>query len=297
MSADPVNRFRRFARAVTREVGALDTSFLGRGRPLGAARVINAIGSGRSDVAELRAYLGLDSGLMSRLLRGLEDEGLIRTTPHPEDARRRVAALTAGGEREFRAYEALSDSRAASFLDRAPNSAALLEAMDLIASAFGRDGVTLDEVDPVCDAARHCLTSYYAELDARFPGGFDVQQSRDPDAKDMVRPRGAFFIAVSDGLPVGCVALKSDGDRSAEIKRLWVDRGARGLGLARRLMAAAEDAALELKITTLRLDTNRALPEAERFYRTAGWSEIARYNDNPYAEVFFEKSLKPDDAR
>ncbi|MDC7812392.1 bifunctional helix-turn-helix transcriptional regulator/GNAT family N-acetyltransferase [Sphingomonas koreensis] len=276
---------------MTREVGALDTSFLGRGRPLGSARVINAIGSGRSDVADLRAYLDLDSGLMSRLLRGLEDEGLIRTTPHPDDARRRVAVLTADGIEEFRAYEALSDMRAASFLDGASNRDALLDAMDLIAAAFGRELIVIEEVDPVSEAARHCLTRYYAELDARFPAGFEVSRSRDPDAKAMIRPRGAFFVAISDGLPVGCVALKGEGESRAEIKRLWVDRGARGLGLAQQLMAAAEDTARTLHIDTLRLDTNRALPEAERFYRTAGWTEIERYNDNPYAELFFEKRL------
>ncbi|PJI88522.1 bifunctional helix-turn-helix transcriptional regulator/GNAT family N-acetyltransferase [Sphingomonas koreensis] len=291
MITDPIRRFRRFARAVTREVGALDTSFLGRGRPLGSARVINAIGSGRSDVADLRAYLDLDSGLMSRLLRGLEDEGLIRTTPHPDDARRRVAVLTADGIEEFRAYEALSDMRAASFLDGASNRDALLDAMDLIAAAFGRELIAIEEVDPVSEAARHCLTRYYAELDARFPAGFEVSRSRDPDAKAMIRPRGAFFVAISDGLPVGCVALKGEGESRAEIKRLWVDRGARGLGLAQQLMAAAEDTARALDIDTLRLDTNRALPEAERFYRTAGWTEIERYNDNPYAELFFEKRL------
>ena len=94
MLYDPVGRFRRFARAVTMEVGALDTSFLGRGRPLGAARVLSAIGMGRTDVAEIREYLGLDSGLMSRMLRSLEEEGLVRTTPHPDDARRRVAVFT-----------------------------------------------------------------------------------------------------------------------------------------------------------------------------------------------------------
>lgn len=297
MIADPVSRFRRFARAVTREVGALDSSFLGRGRPLGAARVINAIGSGRSEVAGLRAYLDLDSGLMSRLLRGLEDEGLIRTTPHPDDARRRIATLTPAGEHEYRAYEHLSDTRAASFLDRAPNADVLLGAMDLIAGAFGRDLVDIHEADPASDAARHCLAHYYAELDARFPGGFEVSKSCDPEAQDMIRPRGAFFVAMSDGLPVGCVALKGEGEGIAEIKRLWVDRGARGLGLAQRLMAEAEAAAQALGIHTLRLDTNRALPEAARFYRAAGWTEIERYNANPYAELFFEKSLAEDEAR
>ena len=113
---DPVSRVRRFNRAVTSAVGALDTSFLGRGRPLGAARVLNAIGHGRSDVAEIRDYLGLDSGLMSRLLRSLEDEGLIETNAHEDDGRRRVAKLTRAGRREFAAYEALSNTQAESFL-------------------------------------------------------------------------------------------------------------------------------------------------------------------------------------
>src|SRR5579864_6839907 len=105
---DPVSRVRRFNRAATQEAGALDSSFLGRGRPLGAARVLNAIGQGRSDVGEIRDYLGLDSGLMSRLLRSLEDEGLIATDAHEDDARRRVATLTRAGKREFAAYEAMS---------------------------------------------------------------------------------------------------------------------------------------------------------------------------------------------
>src|ERR1700687_2656593 len=132
---DRVGRFRRFARAVTMEVGALDTSFLGRGRPLGTARVLNAIGMGHTDVAEIREYLGLDSGLMSRMLRGLEEEGLVRTRPHPDDARRRVVVLTAAGRREFEAYEELSNARASALLERAPRSDELLDAMDLVASA------------------------------------------------------------------------------------------------------------------------------------------------------------------
>src|ERR1700689_404515 len=122
MQYDAVGRFRRFARAVTMEVGALDTSFLGRGRPLGAARVLNAIGVGRTDVGEIRDHLKLDSGLMSRLLRGLEDEALVRPPPHPDDARRRVASLTPAGRREFQAYEELSNARASALLEGAPRA-------------------------------------------------------------------------------------------------------------------------------------------------------------------------------
>ncbi|MCP3390254.1 bifunctional helix-turn-helix transcriptional regulator/GNAT family N-acetyltransferase [Bradyrhizobium sp. CCGB12] len=288
---DPVARVRRFNRAVTSAVGALDNSFLGRGRPLGAARVLNAIGHGRSDVAEIRDYLGLDSGLMSRLLRGLEDEGLVETTAHADDARRRVAKLTRTGRREFAAYEALSNAQAEGFLAQHSQAEALLAAMDLIASVLTRERITLDEMDPQSAEARHCLGEYYAELGRRFKQGFDVSLSRDPDAKDMRRPRGTFVVAMSDTLPIGCVGLKGTDRGYAEIKRLWVAPAARGLRLGRRLMDATEDAARELGITLLRLDTNSALPEAGQLYRSTGWREIPRYNDDPYPDLFFEKRL------
>ncbi len=291
MLHDRIGRFRRFARAVTKEVGALDTSFLGRGRPLGAARVLNAIGVGRTEVAEIRDDLGLDSGLMSRLLRGLEEEGLVSTTPHPDDARRRVANLTEAGRREFRAYEEISNARALALLERAPRSDELLDAMDLIASALGRDRIAIEEADPRGEAARSCLGEYYAELGRRFEKGFDVSRSRDPDAADMVRPRGAFLLAMSDGMPIGCVGLKGAGGELAEIKRLWICPTARGLGLGKRLMRAAETVARELSVEILRLDTNSALPEALKLYRTSGWVEIDRFNEDPYPDRFFEKRL------
>jgi DNA-binding MarR family transcriptional regulator len=291
MSFDPISRVRRFNRVVTSEVGALDTSFLGRGRPLGAARVLNAIGHGQSDVAAIREYLGLDSGLMSRLLRGLEYEGLVETVPHSQDARRRIVRLTEAGSSEFQAYEALSNGQAETFLARHPHPQELLRAMDLVASALGRGHIVLEEMDPRHDDARYCLGEYYGELARRFESGFDVSLSRDPDAIDMIRPRGAFLVARSDGLPLGCVGLKGSGGEIAEIKRLWVAPSARGLGLAHRLMEAAEAAARELSVNVLRLDTNRALPEAQRLYRSTGWSEIERFNDDPYPDTFFEKHL------
>jgi len=288
---DPVARVRRFNRAVTSAVGALDTSFLGRGRPLGAARVLNAIGHGRSDVAEIRDYLGLDSGLMSRLLRSLEDEGLIETAAREDDARRRMAKLTRAGRREFAAYEALSNAQADGILAQHSQAEVLLAAMDLVASALTRERVALDEMDPRSEQARYCLGEHYAELGRRFKQGFDVSLSRDPDANDMRRPRGSFIVAISDTLPIGCVGLKGTDHGYAEIKRLWVAPAARGLRLGRRLMDAAESTARELGITLLRLDTNSALPEAGQLYRSTGWREIPRFNDDPYPDLFFEKRL------
>jgi DNA-binding MarR family transcriptional regulator/GNAT superfamily N-acetyltransferase len=253
--------------------------------------VLNAVGHGRSDVADIRDYLGLDSGLMSRLLRGLEDEGLIETSAHADDARRRVVTLTRAGRREFRAYEALSNARAEALLARHGRPEALLAAMDVIGSALGHSRTMLQETDARSREARYCLDEYYAELGRRFAQGFDVARSRDPDAEDMLRPRGAFIVAISDGLPVGCVGLKGTGSELGEIKRLWVAPAARGLGLGRRLLETAESAAREISIRVLRLDTNSALPEASQLYRSSGWREIERFNDDPYPDLFFEKRL------
>jgi DNA-binding MarR family transcriptional regulator/ribosomal protein S18 acetylase RimI-like enzyme len=288
---DPVSRVRRFNRVVTSEVGALDTSFLGRGRPLGAARVLNAIGHGRVDVAELRDYLGLDSGLMSRLLRSLEDEGLIKIAPHPDDARRRIAKLTRAGCREFSAYEAICNSQAEALLARHGRPEELLAAMDMIASAFGCSRISIEEMDPRGEEARYCLGQYYGELSRRFKGGFEVALSRDPDATDMKSPRGAFFVAMSNGLPLGCVGLKGNGSELAEIKRLWVAPSARGLGVGLRLTDSAENAARNMSVQILRLDTNSVLGEALQLYSSTGWTEIERFNDDPYPDLFFEKHL------
>jgi hypothetical protein len=146
---------------------------------------------------------------------------LSETKPHPDDARRRVAVFTAAGQREFQVYEELSNARASALLDRSPRSDELLDAMDMVASALGRDRIAIEEADPRDDAARYCLGEYYSELGRRFEKGFEVSRSRDPEAAEMVRPRGVFLLAMSDGLPIGCVGLKGTGGELAEIKRLW----------------------------------------------------------------------------
>jgi GNAT superfamily N-acetyltransferase len=153
------------------------------------------------------------------------------------------------------------------------------------------DQFRLIRVHPDDPAARACLERYYAELDARFPGGFVVEHSFDPEPGQLVPPRGAFLVAFAEDDPVGCVALKGTCADYSEIKRMWIDPAVRGTGLARALIEAAENAARDLKIRLLRLDTNRALPEAIAIYRHWGWQEIPRFNDDPYAEVFFEKRI------
>src|SRR4029453_6887550 len=77
MDATQVAQVRRFNRAVTQRIGALDEDYLARGRPLGEARVLWEIGEEGCEVRALRSRLGLDSGHASRLLRSLETAGLV----------------------------------------------------------------------------------------------------------------------------------------------------------------------------------------------------------------------------
>jgi len=72
---------------------------------------------------------------------------------------------------------------------------------------------------------------------------------------------------------------------------MWVARRARGRGLGRRLLGELEHHARERGAVAVRLDTNRALAEAIALYRSAGYVEVERFNDDPYAEAWFEKPL------
>ena len=56
-------------------------------------------------------------------------------------------------------------------------------------------------------------------------------------------------------------------------------------------LEAGRQAAVDRGHTVVRLDTNSVLTDAVTMYRRAGYTEIDRYNDNPYAHHWFEKAL------
>ena len=127
MDERQIQQVRSFNRAVTRRIGALSDDYLGRGRPLAESRLLFEIGHAGADLRDLRARLGLDSGYLSRLLRGLESQGLLRTRASRSDARVREAQLSAKGRREVDELEQRSQALAASLL--APLSARQRERM------------------------------------------------------------------------------------------------------------------------------------------------------------------------
>ena len=91
--------------------------------------------------------------------------------------------------------------------------------------------------------------------------------------------------------PIGCGGVKHHPAMPSEIKRMWVAESARGLGIGRRLLAELERIARDSRAPAVRLDTNRSLVEAISMYRSSGYREIPRFNDEPFAHHWFEKTL------
>lgn len=138
------------------------------------------------------------------------------------------------------------------------------------------------------DHARWCFGQYYAELAERFEAGFDPLAGNTFHPDELKPPKGWFVMARRDGDAVGCGALKRLDDGRGEIKRVWIDKSARGIGLAGRIMDRLEALAREVGLPSVVLDTNKTLIEARTMYARRGYVEIDRYNDNPYADHWFE---------
>jgi DNA-binding MarR family transcriptional regulator len=288
-----VDRVRSFNRTVTQRVGALDDHYLARDRPLGESRLLWEIGDDGCDVRRLRTALDLDSGYVSRLLRSLESDGLVTVEPSPADKRVRTARLTAPGVRERAELDRRADELAWSLL--APLDAAhrdrLVAAMGEVERLLTAALVRFEVVDPGDPRARYCLAEYFGELDRRFDGGFEPGRSLATPAEELRPPHGAVLLASLRDEPVGSAMLKFEPGGSALIKRMWVAPTVRGLGVGRRLLAALEERAANGGAHAIRLETNRALTEAIALYRSTGYEEVERFNDEAYAHHWFAKNL------
>jgi len=156
---------------------------------------------------------------------------------------------------------------------------------------MGDPSVTIQVVDPAHPHAQSCLAAYYEELNRRFDAGFDPDRSRAGGLEEVTSPNGVFLVVYLGAEPIGCGALKFHGTDAAEIKRMWVAESVRGLGIGRRLLRELEGRAESHGNPAVRLDTNATLVEAIAMYRAHGYVEIDPFNDEPYADLWFEKRV------
>ena len=112
-------------------------------------------------------------------------------------------------------------------------------------------------------------------------GGED-QTPLDPAMFDP--PRGSFFVGYLEGRAVASGGWRRRDDvkalgssHTAEIKRMYVDPAARGLGLARALLAHLERTAAEAGAAVAILETGTRQPEALALYASSGYLEVPKF--------------------
>ncbi|MBQ1090203.1 MarR family transcriptional regulator [Streptomyces sp. B93] len=290
---DHIAAFRRFNRYFTRRIGVLDDHYLGRDRPLGEARLLFEIAGSPHGVAlrELRARLGLDAGYLSRMAKTLQAQGLVTLAPDPRDNRLRTVTLTPAGRAEVAEQDLRSDALVAGLLDGLTPAQRdrLTESLATARRLLRLASITVTVVDGASPDARACLDGYAAEIDERFPEGFDPSDLVGPE--EVSGEAGAFLVAYEEGAPVGCGALRRLSPGVGEIRHVWVTRAARRLGLARRILGGLEREAVTRGLDVVRLDTHATLTEAQAMYRACGYREIPAYADHVYASHWFEKRL------
>ena len=152
-----------------------------------------------------------------------------------------------------------------------------------------RTMVEIRPADPYSSDARQSIRAYVAELNRRSERGFDPLEGVTAEPHELVPPHGRFLIAYLYGEAVGCGAVKHHPGAPSEIKRMWVAESARGLGIGRRMLGELEALVVESGATIARIETNDVLVEAIALYRSAGYVEVPAFNDEPFADRWFEK--------
>lgn len=136
------------------------------------------------------------------------------------------------------------------------------------------------------------LNAYASELEqnavARTPDRVETV------AAEYERPSGTFLVVYAGDEPVACGGIRSLGDGTAEVKRMYVAPSARGNGVGKELLRRLEAEARQLGYKRLRLDTAAPLTSAQALYRSAGYREIDDYNGNTAASHWFEKDIADD---
>ena len=293
-----VGQVRSFNRTVTQRIGALNDEFLSRDRPLGQARLLWEIGPDGCDIRLLRSRLDLDSGYLSRLLRALENNGLVAVEPSQADGRVRIARLTGPGLAERAVLDRRSDDAAVAILEplSARQRTRLVAAMAEVERLLVASAVQVTECDPRHPDARACLRAYFSELSRRFDGGFDPARSISADDEELTPPEACCWSPPGTASPWGAAPSSSTATGRSRSSGCGSPRPSAGSGSAAGSLPSLRRARQPAGLVPSRLETNRALDEAIGLYRDSGYREVAAFNDEPYAHHWFEKSLGPSSA-
>ncbi|MDQ4043011.1 MAG: bifunctional helix-turn-helix transcriptional regulator/GNAT family N-acetyltransferase [Actinomycetota bacterium] len=279
-----VGEVRRFNRFWTRKIGVLREGYLESPFSLTEVRVLYELAHCEEATAsELGKELGLDTGYLSRILRGFEERGMISRKPSEVDGRRSLLRLTEGGRKAFAPLDARSREDIGAMLDglSAAEQDRLVEAMRVIEGLFGarpepKVPYMLRQHDTgdmgwvvhrhgVLYAREYGWDESFEALVARIVADFI-------DDYDPAKER--CWIAERDGEIVGCVFVVKESDTVAKLRLLLVEPEARGLGLGTRLVEECVRFAGSRGYEKLTLWTNSVLDAARRIYEEQGFEIV-----------------------
>lgn len=305
--ADRIAAVRRFNRFHTRLVGALNEHLLESGYALPQARVVYELGQAGSKpgiaAAELGRELDMDAGYLSRLLAGLERDGLIARRPAPQNAKRLLLSLTEAGDALFRRLDAASAREVTDLLGPLAESEqkALVGAMTRIRTLLDPtpDDATIVLRDPEpgdLGFVVHRQGFLYGKeygWDWTFEGLLGGIVAQFVETYDPARER--CWIAEMDGAVAGSVFVVRADDQTAKLRMLYVEPTARGHGLGRRLVEEAIRFARARGYTKMVLWTNDILVAARRIYETTGFTLVSEERHHSYGKdlvgQYWEKPL------
>ncbi|WP_287884341.1 MULTISPECIES: bifunctional helix-turn-helix transcriptional regulator/GNAT family N-acetyltransferase [Paracoccus] len=277
---------RRFNRFHTRLVGALNEHLLASSYSLPQMRVLYEIATAAPDAApsarELGDVLRVDTGYLSRIIAGLESEGLLERRSSPTNAKRLELRLTDHGMAEFAKLNAASAEEVRTLLEplSATGRRQLVGAMARIRRLLGdgpqnRTFILRDPEPGDLGWITHMNGRIYAEeygwdwtfeaLVAEIVGRF---------AKEFDPQGEKCWVAELEGQVVGSVMVVREDEETAKLRLLWVDEAARGLGLGRRLVEECLRFARARGYRRMILWTNDVLVSARRIYQAAGFELI-----------------------
>jgi DNA-binding MarR family transcriptional regulator/GNAT superfamily N-acetyltransferase len=302
---DAVQALRRFNRYYTNRLGLLSRYRFDTSLTLTEARVIFEIGLAHEHTqSALGRDLKADMGYLNRVVRRLEDRGLISIRRDNRDGRVSVLSLTEAGQAMLLKINADSDAEVEDLLrgldqrDAGALVRHIREAQRLLEKqAAGRPVIQAAEGAADIAAARMLMREYADFLgeDLTFQG-FEQELAGLPGK--YAPPSGALFLArlrASRGRgrqPAGCVALRKLSPGVCEMKRLFVRPQCRELGIGRLLAERVIEEARALGYRAMRLDTLERLRSAVALYRSMGFEQIPPYCENPLPGVmFWEKKL------
>lgn len=278
---DAVAAVRRFSRFYTRRIGVLEEKLLGGPVSLAEGRLVWELAQDPDQTAaRLAETLALDPGYLSRLLRALEERGLLARRPSPRDAREALLSLTRAGRAAYATINRRSQRDVGAMLAGLSD----LERERLVASLAAVERLLgggeesrvpyllrpprAGDLGLVVSRQASLYASEYgwnrefeallAEIVAGFIRNFDAGHER-------------CWIAEREGEIAGSVFVVRQSVEVAKLRMLYVEPQARGLGIGGRLVEECIAFAREAGYRRMTLWTNDVLTAARWIYERAGF--------------------------